>query len=102
MVQTSQKRNRKYSEEFKTEAIELASKVGNSEAGRQLGINEAQIRAWKSQLKLKSIDSNKKSYEELEKENKKLQKELNYMKEINKVLKKSTAILSQEIMENLK
>jgi len=100
--QTSQKRNRKYSEEFKNEAIELASRVGNSEAGRQLGINEAQIRAWKSQLKLKSIDSNKKSYDELEKENKKLQKELYYMKEINKVLKKSTAILSQEIMESLK
>ena len=102
MEQTSQKRNRKYSEEFKNEAIELASRVGNSEAGRQLGINEAQIRAWKSQLKLKSIDSNKKSYDELEKENKKLQKELYYMKEINKVLKKSTAILSQEIMESLK
>jgi len=100
--QVSQKKKRKYSEEFKREAIKLASHVGNSEAGRQLGINEAQIRAWKSLLKLKSNDSNRKSYEELERENKKLQRELFYIKEINKILKKSTAILSQEIMENLK
>ena len=92
MEQVPNKKNRKYSEEFKSEAIKLASQVGNSEAGRQLGINESQIRAWKSQLKLKSADPNKKSYDELEKEYKKLQKELFYMKEINKVLSKTSKL----------
>ncbi len=102
MEQTTRKRNRKYSDEFKTQALELASNVGNSEAGRQLGVNESQIRAWRSQSKIKPLDPQKKSYEELERELKKVNKELYYMKEINKVLKKSTAILSQDIMENLK
>lgn len=81
--------NRKFNDEFKKEAIALAVKVGNSQAARDLGVNESQIRDWK--LKLNSYLQNpiKKSYEELEKENKKLNKELFYMKEINKVLKKA-------------
>lgn len=102
MEQATNKRNRKYSDEFKKEAIERAGRVGYREVSLELGVSEAVIRTWKSQLKLKSIDPNKKSYEELELENRKLQKELFYMKEINKVLKKSTAILSQDLMENLK
>ena len=102
MEEKTRKTNRKYSEEFKNEAVELASRVGYSKAGRELGINEAQIRAWKSQLKQKSLDPNKKSYDELEKEFRKITKENYYLKEINKVLKKSTAILSQDLMGDFK
>jgi transposase len=93
------KTKRKHSAEFKQEAVELASRVGNSQAARDLGINESQIRAWKSQLKLKSFSPGKKSYEELEKENKKLAKELSYMHEINKVLKKAQRFSLQTIWE---
>jgi transposase-like protein len=102
MEQKTRKTNRKFTEEFKKESVELAARVGNSQAGRDLGINEAQIRAWKSQLSKKSIDPNKKSYEEIEKELKKVTKENYYLKEINKVLKKSTAIFSQDLMSDLK
>lgn len=89
MEEKSSRRYRKFSEEFKKEALELASKVGNTQAGRDLGVSESQIRNWKSQLKLSSSPSNKKSYEQLEQELKKANRELYYMKEINKVLKKA-------------
>ena len=94
--------NRKFNDEFKQEAIALATKTGNAQAARDLGVNESQIRQWKSKFNPDFQSSNKKSYEELEKENKKLIKELFYMKEINKVLKKSTAIFSQDHMGDMK
>jgi len=36
--------NRKYSEEFKKEAVELGARVGNSQAAKDLGIHESQVR----------------------------------------------------------
>jgi len=41
---------RKFIEEFKVEAIVLGKKLGNSQAARELGINESQIRQWKRKL----------------------------------------------------
>ncbi len=96
------KGNRKYSEEFKREAVELALKVGYTTAGKDLGVNEANIRAWNSQQKKNALDPNKKTYEEIARELKRLNKENSYLKEINKVLKKSTAIFSQDLMGDFK
>lgn len=94
---------RKFSDEFKLEAVELANKLGASKAGRDLGINESLIRSWSKTLKKVSIGaSEKKSYEELERENRRLAKEIQYIKEINEVLKKSTAIFSAGHMGGLK
>lgn len=101
----STKKNRTFTEEFKQEAVNLARKIGNSEAARQLGINETNIRSWKKKQGPQAgpvLKSNVKSYHELEKENKKLQKEIGYLKEINKVLKKSTAIFSSDLLRNSK
>ena len=89
MEEKIRKTNRKYTEEFKNEAVQLAIKVGYSQAGQELGINESYIRTWKSQFKKKSFDPKKKSYDEIEKELRKLTKENFYLKEINKVLKKA-------------
>ncbi len=88
----------KYSEEYKIEAVKLSDKVGAKQAATDLGIGFSTLNKWRSQLKAtgtvsKSADV-KKSYSDLEKENRKLKKELGYMKEINDVLKKSTAIFS--------
>ena len=42
------KRNKKYTEEFKRQAVELAERLGNtSQAARQLGITEPSIHGWK-------------------------------------------------------
>lgn len=94
--------NRKFNEEFKQQAIELAKSVGTAQAAKDLGIHQTQINYWRSKLARNGQATGKKSYEELERENKKLSKELYYMREINKVLKKSTAIFSQELMGDLK
>lgn len=95
-----------YSKEFRSEAAELANRLGFSKAGEELGVHPTTIRNWHKKLqggKSTSGQSNKsKSYEELEKENKRLQKELGYLKEINKVLKKSTAIFSADQLGSTK
>ncbi len=88
----------KYSEEFKLEAVKLSDEVGPKQAAQDLGIGFSTLNNWRSRIKetgtvSKSSDI-KKSYEDLEKENRKLKKELGYMKQINDVLKKSTAIFS--------
>jgi len=94
------KKNRTFSAEFKKEAVSLADKIGNSKAAIDLEINESSIRTWRKKLNPTSLDlakdKNKKSYNELEKEVRRLKKELGWMKEINKVLKKSTAIFSSD------
>ena len=103
MEEKRTKKLRHFTEEFKQEAINLANQMGNVKAAKELGINEASIRYWKKKSlqgptssKLKG--QGKKSYEDLEKEVRRLNKELGYFKEINKVLKKSTAIFSQDLM----
>lgn len=97
---------RSFSEEFKAETVRLADKIGNSKAAKELGINESSIRSWRKKLNPTPEDliafKNKKSYQEIEKENKKIKKEIEYLKEINMVLKKSLGILSLDQIKDLK
>ena len=102
MEEKTRRAKRQFAEEFKKEAIELAKKVGNSQAARDLGLNEAQIRQWKNKYNPPASSSGVKTYADLEKENKRLSKELFYLKEINKVLKKSTAIFSVDQLGDFK
>ena len=88
-------KRRVYSEEFKSEAIEMADKIGISQAGKELGINPNNINRWKSSSSPKSA-KHQKSLAELEKECRQLQKENGYLRKINEVLKKSTAIFSSD------
>ena len=93
---------RQFTLEFKKEATELARKVGNCQAARDLGLNESLIRSWRIIFNPPSSNTETKSYSELEKENRKLAKEIYYLKEINKVLKKSTAIFSVDQLGDFK
>jgi transposase-like protein len=86
-----------YTEEFKREAVARSQAVGVATACEELGITSSTIYGWikkYSDLPSSRGSVEKPSYEELEKEVRKLKKELGYMEEINKVLKKSTAIFS--------
>jgi transposase len=105
------KKNRKFTEEFKAEAVILANKVGNSKAAKDLDLSESLVRAWKKKSELsKSPQSNSgtgssskiKSYEDLERDVRRLSKEIGYLKEINSVLKKSTAIFSMGQLEGIR
>jgi len=104
-VEEKKRRQRRtFTEEFKREAIELVDKIGVSRAEKELDIGNSVLRGWKKKLQNPEAKPslNKKSYADLEKENRRLAKENGYLKEINKVLKKSTAIFSSDQMGGLK
>ena len=85
---------RKYTPEFKQDAIELAVKIGVSNAAEKLDIPLNNLQRWKSQKNLpieKSQDVLK-----LQMEVKKLKKELAEEKAITELLKKATAFFSKE------
>ena len=94
-------KRRYYSAEFKAEAVELAEKIGDSKASIELGICQSNIRRWRRPDQIKRpISNHGKTVTELEKENRKLHKELEYLRRINEVLKKSTAIFSSYQMQS--
>ena len=87
------KKRKNYSNEFRENAVKLAAEVGTQEAADQLGVCKASIGVWKRN---QTFSGNASSSDiDWEKEAKKLQKENSYLRKINDVLKKSTAIFSQ-------
>ena len=86
------KKRKTYTADFKEEAVKLANAIGARTAAKDLGVSEAGIRKWmKSGTKV--VDDENIDWE---KEAKRLRKEIEYIKIINDVLKKSTAIFSQD------
>ena len=84
---TSKKRQQ-FSSEFRAEAIKLASEVGIPKAAKELGILENNIRRWKHQAEKKPTSrAGEPSYQDLQKEVKRLRREMEYMGKINEVLK---------------
>ena len=91
-----------YSPEFKTAAIAKCSEIGINPTSRELGVSPGSLKNWIQQSKGESLDSGKPSYQDLERENQRLRREIGYVTEINKVLKKSTAIFSSNEIGGLK
>jgi transposase-like protein len=87
-----------HTEEFKSEAIELANREGLNKAAKDLGVNPATLRRWKSE----KLNPKPAGEVDLHRENEKLRKENEYLRKINEVLKKSTAIFSQDHHPNFK
>lgn len=94
-------RARRFSEDFKQEAINFAKEVGAKKAAGELGVGYSTLKKWQLESKAKKSTPENASYEDLVKEIRKLKKELGYMNKINEVLKKSTAIFSKDQMEDL-
>lgn len=89
-------KRKKYSKEFKEEAIALAESMGSiSEAARQLGISDSLIHSWKGRLKGK-IKGNGNASSPAEAENQRLRKEIAELKKINLILKTAAAFFSQD------
>lgn len=91
----SVKKKRTYSQDYKTDAVGLADRIGVPKASEELGINPANIRRWRNEgcganTKAQSSPSSS----DLESENRKLKREINDLKKINEVLKKATAFFS--------
>lgn len=90
---------RKYTPEFKQEALELAQQLGSvAEAARRLGIKDTVLYNWKNTFKIsmdpkvKSVQSSIADAEEL----KRLRKENEDLKKTNYILKKAAAFFSQD------
>jgi len=94
------KKNRKYTSEFKQEAVRLALKNPNiSDAAKSLGIPMATLHGWINTLKdqktttsfvSKPIDSSA-----LLEENRRLHKEITILKEEKEILKKAATYFAQ-------
>ncbi len=90
---------RRYTPEFKQQALELAQQVGSvAEAARRLGIADSLLYNWKSQFKVSldpKVKSVKSSMDEAE-ELRRLRKENEELKKTNYILKKAAAFFSQD------
>ena len=88
------KERRKYSQEYRQEALELAKKLGISEASRKLDISLSNFQRWKSQ---KNTPVEKfQDIVKLQSEVRRLKKELAEEKAIVEMLKKATVFFSKE------
>ncbi len=92
---------RSFTEEFKREAVQLASERGNvSAVARDLGINESVLNRWKRQLQQEGQQpgSGKRPFpgngNPRDEEMAKLQRELARVKEENAILKKAVGIFT--------
>jgi transposase len=95
--------SRRYTMEFKVEAVRLAESVGCSEASRRVGIPESSLFNW---LKLKranklvanshSLTATPRTPKELEAENDRLRRELASARLDNELLKKAAAYFAKE------
>lgn len=91
---------RKYTDEFKQEAVNLAIKLPSVvQAAKELGIPAATLHCWVDQLKKKPIDSKAKSTQPdmtaLLEENRRLHKENAILKEEREILKKAASYFAQ-------
>ena len=83
-----------YSAEFRAQAVAKCLEIGINPTSEELGVSPATLRSWVLKSKQGPRSDGKPSYEELEREVRRLRKENGYIKDINEVLKKSTAIFS--------
>ena len=104
MEEKQRRQRRTFTDEFRREAVELINKLGITKTSQELDIESSVLRSWRKKFQSAETPSvsGKKSYSELEREIRRLSKENGYLKEINKVLKKSTAIFSNDQMGDLK
>lgn len=97
------KKGRSYSQEFKLEAVALAEKISIETAAEKLDVASSTLRKWAKEIKLTgNIKKGEPTYAELKKQVNQLKKEKMYLEEINKVLKKSTAIFSSDQIKGSK
>lgn len=94
------KKTRKYSAEFKEEAIRLALKSpAIAHTAKELGIPARTLQTWvevaSKKMEASSTEGDTKNVETLIAENRRLQKELEIAKEEKEILKKAAAYFAQ-------
>jgi transposase len=88
---------RKYTEEFKREAVQLMETSGKAiaELARDLGINDNNLYRWRGVYGSPSQGKNEGSVAELAAEVKRLQREVEVLRQERDILKKAMSIVSR-------
>ena len=94
----TKRKRRKYSNEFKEEAVKLVTEQGYgiSEAARNLGVNANMLGRWKSEIERAEGDSSLGGVADLQAELKRLRKENRRLKLEREILKKAAAFFAKE------
>jgi len=93
------KNARKYTNEFKHRAVELAKEIGFSPAEQKLGIPNGNIRNWRNKINKSgrvSKTDTKSPNESVEDQNRRLHRENAELKKANIILKAAAAFFSQD------
>ena len=86
---------RRYSAEFKVEALELAEQVGVAHAAKQLGLHESQLYAWRKKARYEA--SRSETEKALAVENAQLKRQLARQAEELAILKKAAAYFAKSL-----
>jgi transposase len=86
---------RRYTPEFKTEALGLAEQVGVAGAAKQLGLHESQFYAWRKKARYEA--SRSETEKELAAENVGLKRQLAKQAEELAILKKAAAYFAKSL-----
>lgn len=85
----------RHSDEFKTEALKLASQVGVASAARQLNLHESQLYQWRKQAEHQQTVSQRESV--LATENARLKRELAQAREELAIAKKAATYFAKQL-----
>ena len=89
------KARKRYSQEYKNEALALGKKLGISTAAKQLGLHESQLYYWRSKARLDQTSSEREN--QLQLENARLKKQLAMRQEELEILKKAAAYFAKDL-----
>ena len=92
--QTSTARKR-HSQQYKTEALALADRVGVAAAAKQLGLHDSQLYAWRSKARLHQEQGE--AERQLAVENARLKRQLAEQAEELAILKKAAAYFAKSL-----
>jgi transposase-like protein len=88
---------KRYDENFRRSAVELWLQGGKSlhQIARELGVSDQSLKKWKKQLAaLPATGPGQRSVQQLEEENRRLQREVQHLARQRDILKKTLGILS--------
>lgn len=84
---------KRYSDEFKTEAIRLAERTSAAQAATELGVSQQQIYTWRAAAQKKASQSDRES--KLADENARLKRQLAEQSEELAIIKKAAAYFAK-------
>jgi transposase len=93
-ITEAQKGRKRYSEEFKQQALLRAAKDGVAAASRDLGLQPAQLYAWRGKAQQQGQDAEVQQV--LQAEHARLKRELARLEEENAFLKKAAAYFAKQ------